>query len=83
MSTVREQLKNLTHVEPGTRILELEVHHNNNPYRMVGVLMEVGSDTVRIAFSSKNDVVVDELVLTVEEIVSIRIVEESEIQKIL
>jgi|GEM_PF-5896119 len=77
-----EQLQQLQGASVGEQVVELEVEREGNVYQMVGVLMQVTEDSVRIAFSSKNDKVVDALTLPAEEIVGVRLIPESEISQV-
>jgi len=77
-----EQLQQLQGASVGEQVVELEVEREGDVYQMVGVLMQATEDSVRIAFSSKDDRVVDALTLPAEEIVGVRLVPESEISQV-
>ena len=77
-----EQLQQLQGASVGEQVVELEVEREGGVYQMVGVLMQATEDSVRIAFSSKDDRVVDALTLPAEEIVGVRLVPESEISQV-
>lgn len=82
MNHTQSQLEVLKSKEMGTQPVELEVVRNGTEYRMVGVVMEVHDTGVRIAFSCKDEVVVDDLTLSMEEIQSMRFLEICDVQQL-
>lgn len=55
---------------------------SDTEYECVGVLMEENEDIVRVAFNAKNDKVVDDLKINRSDVVSIKILNSSQIEKI-
>jgi len=51
-------------------------------YECVGVLMEDEEDYVRVAFSSQNNTVKDDLIIKRDKIIEIKVIDEDKINKI-
>jgi hypothetical protein len=54
----------------------------NTEYKCVGVLMEENENIIRVAFNAKNDVVVDDLTIKRENIVSIEVLDPATIENL-
>lgn len=80
MSDPKTVLSSVGPDQYGSLVVELQVLKEDCIYNMVGVIMDITDDSLRIAFSSKEDTVDDSLEVAVTDVRSIQIISESEIE---
>lgn len=70
---------------PENTIVHIVMHEGkggDTEYECVGVLMEENENMIRVAFNAKSDVVVDDLIIKREDIVSMEVLDSATIENL-
>ena len=82
MNNINKILNNISDKEKANTVYELTVLRSGEKYSMVGKIMNIHNGSVKLAFSSKDNVVIDYVEMDVQEIQYIQHIPEDSIQNL-